>query len=161
MTWTRILAPLLALASLAPAPPAWASEPFLPVTSSAELSDEGGATEVGELIFRGGISIAPDAVNIGGISSLAWDDGELYAVTDDGRWMELTIDEIAAHPFYTPQAMRENLLIGDAAEVIEKLKKIEALGYDEFSLWIDSGMSFERKRDSLKRFIEDVMPAFA
>ena len=41
------------------------------------------------------------------------------------------------------------------------LKAIEALGYDEFSLWIDSGMSFERKRDSLKRFIEDVMPAFA
>jgi hypothetical protein len=57
--------------------------------------------------------------------------------------------------------MRDNLLIGDAAEVIEKLKKIEALGYDEFSLWIDSGQSFDRKRDSLKRFIEDVMPAFA
>ena len=73
----------------------------------------------------------------------------------------LTADEIAAHPFYTPQAMRENLLIGDAAEVIEKLKKIEALGYDEFSFWIDSGMSFARKRDGLRRLIDDVMPAFA
>jgi flavin-dependent trigonelline monooxygenase, oxygenase component len=57
--------------------------------------------------------------------------------------------------------MRENLLVGEATEVIERLRKIEALGYDEFSLWIDSGMSFERKRDSLKRFIADVMPAFA
>ncbi len=73
----------------------------------------------------------------------------------------LTPEEIAAHPFYSPQAMRENLLIGDAAEVIEKLRRIEALGYDEFSLWIDSGMSFQRKKASLERLIRDVMPAFA
>lgn len=78
-----------------------------------------------------------------------------------GMIAELTADEMAAHPFYSPQAMRENLLIGEAPEVIERLRKIEALGYDEFSLWIDSGMSFARKRDSLRRFIEDVMPAFA
>jgi alkanesulfonate monooxygenase SsuD/methylene tetrahydromethanopterin reductase-like flavin-dependent oxidoreductase (luciferase family) len=68
---------------------------------------------------------------------------------------------MAAHPFYSAKAMRDNLLIGDAAEVIEKLKKIEALGYDEFSFWIDSGMSFQRKRDGLRRLIDDVMPAFA
>ncbi len=73
----------------------------------------------------------------------------------------LTPEEIAAHPFYTPDAMRKNLLIGEKSEVIERLKAIEELGYDEFSLWIDSGMSFARKRDSLRRFIEDVMPAFA
>ena len=40
-------------------------------------------------------------------------------------------------------------------------KVYEALGYDEYSLWIDTGMSFERKRASLQRFIEQVMPAFA
>ena len=79
----------------------------------------------------------------------------------NGLIQPLTAEEIAAHPFYTPEAMRQNLLIGEASEVIDRLKAIEALGYDEFSLWIDSGMSFERKRDSLKRFIEDVMPAFA
>ena len=27
-------------------------------------------------------------------------------------------------------------------------------------MWIDTGMSFERKRQSLQRFIDDVMPAF-
>ena len=94
MTWTRILAPLMAFATVAFALPVRGDEPLLPVTSSAELSDESGATEVGELIFRGGISIAPDAVNIGGISSLAWDDGELYAVTDDGRWVILTPEDL-------------------------------------------------------------------
>lgn len=79
----------------------------------------------------------------------------------NGLIQKLTPEEIAAHPFYSPEVMRQNLLIGEAAEVIDRLKAIEALGYDEFSLWIDSGMSFERKRDSLKRFIEVVMPAFA
>jgi alkanesulfonate monooxygenase SsuD/methylene tetrahydromethanopterin reductase-like flavin-dependent oxidoreductase (luciferase family) len=69
--------------------------------------------------------------------------------------------EIAAHPFYSAEVMRKNLLIGDKYEVIDKLHAIKALGYDEFSLWIDSGQSFARKRDGLKRFIDDVMPAFA
>lgn len=42
-----------------------------------------------------------------------------------------------------------------------RLKAYEAMGYDEYSFWIDTGMSFERKKASLKRFIADVMPAFA
>ena len=45
--------------------------------------------------------------------------------------------------------------------MIARLKHYEALGYDEYSFWIDTGMSFERKRQSLRRFIADVMPAFA
>jgi alkanesulfonate monooxygenase SsuD/methylene tetrahydromethanopterin reductase-like flavin-dependent oxidoreductase (luciferase family) len=72
----------------------------------------------------------------------------------------LTEAEIAAHPFYKAADLRENLMIGTAHEVIVKLKRILDLGYDEFSLWIDSGMSFERKKASLERFIRDVMPAF-
>ena len=50
---------------------------------------------------------------------------------------------------------------GEAPEVIERVKSYEAMGYDEFSFWIDSGMSFDRKKASLERFIRDVMPAFA
>ena len=69
--------------------------------------------------------------------------------------------EIAAHPFYTPAAMRANNVVGPAAEVIDRLRRYEATGYDEYSFWIDSGMSFERKKASLERFIADVMPAFA
>jgi len=44
--------------------------------------------------------------------------------------------------------------------VIDQVKRYEDLGYDEFSFWIDNGMSGERKRASLNRFIDDVMPAF-
>lgn len=69
--------------------------------------------------------------------------------------------EIAAHPFYSAAAMRKNQIIGEPAEVIERIKGYEALGYDEFSFWIDTGMSFDRKKASLERLIRDVMPAFA
>lgn len=72
----------------------------------------------------------------------------------------LSDEEIAAHPFYTPEAMERDLVIGTPETVIERLKKYEALGYDEYSFWIDSSMPFERKKASLERFIKDVMPAF-
>lgn len=72
----------------------------------------------------------------------------------------LSKEEIAQHPFYSPEAMRKNQVIGQADEVIERLKAYEAMGYDEYSFWIDTGMSFERKKASLERMIHDVMPAF-
>lgn len=78
-----------------------------------------------------------------------------------GLIQTLTEEEIAAHPFYSAEAMRKNQIVGEAPEVIERIKSYEAMGYDEFSFWIDSGMSFERKKASLERFIRDVMPAFA
>lgn len=69
--------------------------------------------------------------------------------------------DMAANPQVSPEVMRRNLPVGAPAEVIGRLKAYEALGYDEYSLWIDTGMSFERKKASLERFIADVMPAFA
>ena len=72
----------------------------------------------------------------------------------------LSDEDIANHPFYTPEAMERDLVIGTADTVIDRIRKSEALGYDEYSFWIDSSMSFERKKASLERFIKDVMPAF-
>ncbi len=78
-----------------------------------------------------------------------------------GLIQTLTPEEVAAHPFYSAAAMRKNNIVGEAPEVIARVKSYEAMGYDEFSLWIDSGMSFARKKASLTRFVQDVMPAFA
>lgn len=78
-----------------------------------------------------------------------------------GLIAELSDDEIAAHPFYSPEAMLRDNVIATPAEAIARIKGYEDLGYDEYSFWIDSGMSFERKKASLQRFITDVMPAFA
>jgi flavin-dependent trigonelline monooxygenase, oxygenase component len=80
---------------------------------------------------------------------------------ENGLIERLSEKEMAQNPAYSPDVIRQNAVIGTAAEVIARLKHCEALGYDEYSLWIDTGMSFQRKRQSLQRFIDDVIPAFA
>lgn len=77
-----------------------------------------------------------------------------------GLIKKLTEEEIANHPIYSPELMRKNNVIGQADEVIARLKNYENMGYDEFAFWIDTGMSFERKKASLERMIHEVMPAF-
>ncbi len=72
----------------------------------------------------------------------------------------LSAEDMAANALMSPENMLRELTMGTAQEVIEQIKRYEDLGYDEFSFWIDSGMSSERKRASLSRFIDDVMPAF-
>jgi alkanesulfonate monooxygenase SsuD/methylene tetrahydromethanopterin reductase-like flavin-dependent oxidoreductase (luciferase family) len=73
----------------------------------------------------------------------------------------LTADEMAEMRNYSPEVVRKNLVIGEPAEVIERLKRYEAMGYDQYSVWIDSGISHQRKRKSLELFMRHVMPAFA
>ena len=73
----------------------------------------------------------------------------------------LSDEDIAAHPFYTPEAMLRDNVIATTEDAIARIKGYEEMGYDEDSLWIVSGMSFDRKKASLERFIQDVMPAFS
>lgn len=80
---------------------------------------------------------------------------------DLGSIKRLTADEIKAHPFYSAQNIRRDLMIGTSKQVIERLKHYQDLGYDEFSYWSDSGMTREQKEASLARFIDEVMPAFS
>ena len=78
-----------------------------------------------------------------------------------GLIARLSDEEVSAHPFYSPEAMLRDNVIATPEDAIERIKGYEDLGYDEYAFWIDSGMSFERKKASLERFIKDVMPAFA
>ncbi|WP_415920162.1 LLM class flavin-dependent oxidoreductase [Tateyamaria sp. SN6-1] len=73
---------------------------------------------------------------------------------------KLSEDEMAGNAMMAPANMRRDLTMGTADEVVDLIKRYEDLGYDEFSFWIDSGMSADRKRASLSRFIDDVMPRF-
>ena len=77
-----------------------------------------------------------------------------------GLIQRLSEEELGENPNLAPEAMKTNMPVGTADEVIRRLKVYEDLGYDEYSLWIDSGMSFARKKASLERFIGQVMPAF-
>ena len=72
----------------------------------------------------------------------------------------LSDDELKSIDMYAPPVMRANLTIAKPGEYVDKLRRYEDLGYDEYSLWIDSSMSAEKKRSSLSRFIDEVMPSF-
>ncbi|EFO32944.1 glucose-6-phosphate dehydrogenase [coenzyme F420] [Roseibium sp. TrichSKD4] len=77
-----------------------------------------------------------------------------------GRLLPLDEEDYATNVMMAPDNMRRDLTMGMAPEVVDRIKRYEDLGYDEFSYWIDSGMSFERKKASLERFVTDVMPKF-
>lgn len=79
---------------------------------------------------------------------------------NQGLIAPLSDEDIAGHPFYSPEAMERDLVIGEPEAVIKRLKHYESLGYDEYAFWIDSSMPFDRKKASLERFISEVMPAF-
>ena len=97
MTWKpalpRLAALICGIATLAPSLAAQPVDAFLPETTPAALDPAAPEASIGALVFRGGVEIAPDKAAIGGISGLEWHDGTLMAVSDDGRWMEITTDE--------------------------------------------------------------------
>jgi len=70
-------------------------------------------------------------------------------------------EDIDALPQYALENIRKNLVVGKPAEVIARLKEYEAMGYDQYSIWLDSHMDYAQKRRSLELFINEVAPAFA
>jgi len=80
---------------------------------------------------------------------------------EQGLLKTLSEEEMAKIEMYSPANMLANNVVGTPEQVINRLKHFEALGYDEYSFWIDSSMSYEKKRRSLELFINEVMPAFA
>ena len=79
---------------------------------------------------------------------------------NQGQIKKMSSKEIEATPNCSPKIMKNNLAIGTSKEIIELIKKYEDLGFDEFSYWIDSGINFEAKKNSLSTFINEVMPRF-
>ena len=61
---------------------------------------------------------------------------------------------------YSAEELLDHLVAGDAETVIAKLKRIEGLGVDEFSTFMDWGEPQPMVMRSLERFKKDVMPEF-
>ena len=76
-----------------------------------------------------------------------------YRQIHDGHLVYLQPEE---RRFVTPDAIRSGCLVGTAEEIIEHIRRIEAAGIKEITLW--PPMDCERK--VLKDFAEQVMPAF-
>ncbi|WP_298304720.1 peptidylprolyl isomerase [uncultured Erythrobacter sp.] len=92
MTWKTFLAAALAVGlSIS----AHAQDEIFVETHPVAMSvEEPAADEVGELIYRGGLEIAPGEEDLGGVSGLTWVQDRLFAVSDDGHWLSIELDEI-------------------------------------------------------------------
>ena len=96
MTWSDFAKGVLTAAvSLGLCAPAQAREEIFAETQPVALNPQDPSVgQIGELIYRGGLEIAPGDEEIGGISGLTWQEDRLYAVTDNGQWMSIEPDEI-------------------------------------------------------------------
>ena len=105
-------------------------------------------------IEKGAIAVSKFYNNFG-----AWFKNSRKVV--QGTLDPLTQEEIDNNEMYSPKEMRKNQNIGTLQEVIDNVKRYEDLGFDEYSIWIDSHLSIDDKKDFLDKFITDVMPKFS
>ena len=96
MTWSRIFtAALCALLAAGMPLGAAAQDELFVETQPIDLDQaDPSQTQIGELIYRGGLEIDPGEEDIGGISGLTWHEDRLFAVGDDGHWFSIEPDEI-------------------------------------------------------------------
>ncbi len=73
----------------------------------------------------------------------------------------IPLEELAEREQYDPDMLEQNLMFGSPAVVIEKLKRYESLGVDEFIYYASMGLGQKEQKRSLELFCKEVMPAFA
>lgn len=73
---------------------------------------------------------------------------------------KIPLDELQGREQYQPDMLEDNLLFGSPDTVIEKLKRYEALGVDEFIYYASMGMEMDAQKRSMKLFCNEVIPAF-
>lgn len=70
------------------------------------------------------------------------------------------VEKFDDRPEMQPESLHKAAMIGTPDEVIARLKTYEEMGINEFGYWIDNSMSHEEKQESLRLFIDHVVPAF-
>jgi len=83
--------------------------------------------------------------------------GDVY----DGFPKRIPLEELADREQYNPDMLEQNLMFGRPQQVIEKLRRYEALGVDEFIYYASMGLGQKEQKRSLELFCSEVMPAFA
>lgn len=79
----------------------------------------------------------------------------------DGFPEAVSLDSVKGKENYDPRNIRRNLMFGTPEEIIEKLIDYEDAGVDQFSLGLNFGLPFELQKQTLRLFIDEVMPVFA
>ena len=73
---------------------------------------------------------------------------------------KIPLDELQGREQFQPDMLEKNLLFGSPDTVIQKLKRYEALGVDEFIYYASMGMDMAAQKRSMKLFCDEVIPAF-
>lgn len=73
----------------------------------------------------------------------------------------IPLEDLVEREQYYPDILEENLMFGSPDQVIAKLKRMEALGVDEFIYLASLGQSHAEQRKSLQLFCNEVIPAFS
>jgi alkanesulfonate monooxygenase SsuD/methylene tetrahydromethanopterin reductase-like flavin-dependent oxidoreductase (luciferase family) len=80
---------------------------------------------------------------------------------ENGFPAEVDLASLENRAEYDTRMLQTNLMFGRPAEVVEKLKRYEALGVDNFIYYATYGLPMEQQKKSLQLFAKEVMPAFA
>ncbi|MFE7232267.1 hypothetical protein ACFY3J_24150 [Streptomyces sp. NPDC001231] len=67
--------------------------------------------------------------------------------------------KFAERPEFAPESLPRTAVIGTPGEVVERLRRYQEPGVDEFSFWCDNSLPHEEKRRSLELFVKEVVPA--
>jgi alkanesulfonate monooxygenase SsuD/methylene tetrahydromethanopterin reductase-like flavin-dependent oxidoreductase (luciferase family) len=78
----------------------------------------------------------------------------------DGFPEAVPYDDVANRDEYDPQTIRRAQMIGTPEEIIPRIQRYAEWGVDQYCYHIDGGLPHADKKDSLERFIRDVIPAF-
>ncbi|MEM8581664.1 MAG: LLM class flavin-dependent oxidoreductase [Pseudomonadota bacterium] len=78
----------------------------------------------------------------------------------NGFPQQIPLNELEGREQYDPDMLEENLLFGSPDTVVEKLRRYEALGVDEFIYYASMGLDQDAQKRSMKLFCDEVMPAF-
>lgn len=73
----------------------------------------------------------------------------------------IPLDQLEGREQYDPSMLEENLMFGSPETVIEKLRRYEALGVNEFIYYASMGLGHDAQKRSLKMFCDEVMPEFS
>lgn len=148
-----LIGPLL-IAALLLSGYVWLHQPF--AEDSGDIAkvplspDNASLYEVGDLQYLGGIDIPRMGQNIGGLSGLRWDaeSGRLLAITDDARFVWITLAEEKNHIIWLDDIETLPMLGLDGEVLIGKEEgDSEALARDADGVW---AVAFERKHRVLR-----------
>lgn len=80
---------------------------------------------------------------------------------ENGFAKEIPLASLENRAEYDADMLTENLSFGAPDQIIEKLRRYEALGVDNYMYYASLGLGHAEQKRSLQLFIDEVMPAFA